>query len=629
MSIDALNRLPWRGLQPYQIDDRANFVGREEEIRSVTSLIRSEALVVLYGASGTGKTSLLNAGVFPRLLGERFLPFRVRLPHGKGEPLTGEIYRQLLATAEKLNAETPSPNPDDTLWEYFNRIDSEIWSEKNEPLIPVMVLDQFEEIFTLGQATPEARRHSSEFLEQLSGLVEMREPVHVQEAKKEDPSVLKRFHFQSLAVRIVVSQREDFLPDLESLRGRFRGLQQNRFRLLPMDTDQARKVIGLGGHLLGPGAEEAILEFARKESGLLPNSRIDPKGAQTETEPGDLDGDRKIYSPALLSFYLHELSLRLATREGYDRSLRLALGNAKIPSIPDKKLSGLITAEMVRANRDLIFDSFYRRSLEGLPEAVAGFIEERLVTPNGKYRESVSEETWNEELRKLGVTEPETHARELETRRLLNRSVSRLELLHDVLVLPVWRSGEVRRAAVQGDLLRRERRRVRNLRGMLVLMALLLFISSFTTYRAVQGEVVLRQQKEESDRLKARYQTSSLLIESAFKENYTRKDIPDPRRTITQLNTNDVNRLLQIASGLAEEGRVITFEVVSRRITSQVENEFRPLEPSLQNTFSKYPETGGALPDHTNELLIEDLERIQTRLKKVLAGIDEIPHQFQ
>ena len=58
---------PFPGLSPYNEADAARFFGRESELRDIDSRLRTHGVVVLYGASGMGKTSLLRAGVLPNL----------------------------------------------------------------------------------------------------------------------------------------------------------------------------------------------------------------------------------------------------------------------------------------------------------------------------------------------------------------------------------------------------------------------------------------------------------------------------------------------------------------------------------------------------------------------------------
>ena len=75
--VDAQH--PWPGLAPYDAASGAWFKGRDEEAAELFRLIRLAPLTVLYGASGLGKSSLLQAGLFPRLRAEHFLPVYLRL----------------------------------------------------------------------------------------------------------------------------------------------------------------------------------------------------------------------------------------------------------------------------------------------------------------------------------------------------------------------------------------------------------------------------------------------------------------------------------------------------------------------------------------------------------------------
>lgn len=58
---------PYVGLQPYTEDDRQFFFGREREQRIISSNLYASPLTVVYGPSGVGKSSILRAGVVPRL----------------------------------------------------------------------------------------------------------------------------------------------------------------------------------------------------------------------------------------------------------------------------------------------------------------------------------------------------------------------------------------------------------------------------------------------------------------------------------------------------------------------------------------------------------------------------------
>ncbi|MGD1063427.1 MAG: hypothetical protein ABR860_09210, partial [Terracidiphilus sp.] len=70
---------PWPGLFWYTEEQAHLFFGREAETQELLRLIQRETLTVLFGRSGLGKTSLLRAGVFPRLRQEGCFPVVLRL----------------------------------------------------------------------------------------------------------------------------------------------------------------------------------------------------------------------------------------------------------------------------------------------------------------------------------------------------------------------------------------------------------------------------------------------------------------------------------------------------------------------------------------------------------------------
>lgn len=58
---------PYRGLMPYDEKHRDLFFGRQKAITDLTARVTEQALTVVVGASGTGKSSLVKAGLLPRL----------------------------------------------------------------------------------------------------------------------------------------------------------------------------------------------------------------------------------------------------------------------------------------------------------------------------------------------------------------------------------------------------------------------------------------------------------------------------------------------------------------------------------------------------------------------------------
>jgi len=337
---------PWPGLTPYNEAGQEFFHGRDEAAAELFRRIRRDLLTVLYGKSGLGKTSLLNAGLFPLLRASDFLPVYIRLDFSN--PDNGPIAQ--IAAALKENLETyaidgPAPAPGESLWEFFHNTETAFWNRRNRLVTPVLVIDQFEEIFTLGQATPSA----AAIVEALAALIERHPPERVREALERDPDSGRRYDFDKESCKVVLALRDDFLPELDSLRRLIPSIANNSMRLLPMNGRQARDVIlRSGGHLVAEGVAERIIDFVATK-----NARAWETAADADLSDLEID-------PALLSLVCRELN-----------SKRQAMGQDKI------------TADLLAGAQDEIITSFYRSSLAGLDPAVQVFIEDRLITGSG------------------------------------------------------------------------------------------------------------------------------------------------------------------------------------------------------------------------------------------------------
>src|SRR5262249_7792919 len=241
----------------------------------------------------------------------------------------------------------------ESLWSFFHRRDAEFWSERNRPIVPVLVLDQFEEIFTLGRETDSARAHSAAFLAELGDLVENRPPDSDQRELEADSEATKRFDFKRATVELVLSFREDFLAEMEGLKESTPSLMYNRFRLLAMSGTQAYEVITrAGGTLVDDEIARRILRLAWKNE---PSPPVEP----SELPKIDID-------PALLSVVCTELNhKRQQTKPPLDR----------------------ITPELLEgADREILM-GFYERGMAGLDPRVRAFVEDELITERG-YRDS-------------------------------------------------------------------------------------------------------------------------------------------------------------------------------------------------------------------------------------------------
>src|SRR5687768_7105797 len=161
---------PYKGLFPYTSDDEEYFFGREKETADMIEMIRNKQLGILYGESGSGKTSMIHAKLFPELKRRYYFPVYIRLNFlNKVDPMA-----QL---REKMNAQLAEWDDNAPVFtENLSLID---FAGRNcffgGLVKPILFFDQFEEIFTLGQKYVEPAIINN-FLQEIANVVECRIP---------------------------------------------------------------------------------------------------------------------------------------------------------------------------------------------------------------------------------------------------------------------------------------------------------------------------------------------------------------------------------------------------------------------------------------------------------------------
>jgi tetratricopeptide (TPR) repeat protein len=420
---------PWPGLRPFAEADSAFFHGRRAESDAVRELIERHPVVVLYGQSGLGKTSLLRAGVFPELKTRGLLPVWVRMDWSAESPsLSRQVLQALGEAFSQTGVEAPAPRPEEGLWTYFHRADADFWGAQNRLVTPVIVLDQFEEIFTLGRRDEAAAGRAEAFLADLEAQLEQRPPASVRERLERHPEEAALYDLNRSQVRFIVSLREDHLPNLDVLRDRLPSLLARRHRLEPMTVAQALEVVkGAGGHLVSDAVADDIVRF------------VSAGGSDPRVEP------------AILSVVCNELNLRRV--------------QAGLPQI---------TRELLSGERGRIIADFYERSFESITDATRDWVEDELLTASGHRDRAALEDA-----RRAGVDVQELTR--LVERRLLHSDernhVVWVEFTHDLLTEPALSSRNTRQAR-QAELAaqRREdevRRKLRRSRALSVVFGLM------------------------------------------------------------------------------------------------------------------------------------------------------------
>ena len=391
---------PWPGLPAYDESSSAFFHGRSEEAAELLRLIRVAPLTAVYGKSGLGKTSLLQAGLFPLLRAEHFLPVYLRMDFSEGEPL-GQMMRRLEDELTAVHAEYPAPEPGESVWEFLHRRDLEIWSADNFPLVPVLVIDQFEELFSRSGNAEVIR----DVFDGLADLIENRIPT----ALASDAAAPRRSRLDLLSqrYRIVLSFREDFLPDIRMWERQVPSLLRHYLRLEPMSRRCAIEAVERAGlAVLDAGVAPAIVDFVAR------------RDQTAETAIADT-----VVEPVLLSLCCYQLNRRRKPEARIDRVL------------------------VEEAGQDIL-DSFYREALDdpevrGEPDA-ARFIEDYLIQGD-HFRGDYPKEEALEEGKLTAMQLAALTDRHRLLRIVAHADTARIELIHDRLVPVVRKARDERR----------------------------------------------------------------------------------------------------------------------------------------------------------------------------------------
>jgi len=461
---NADNTLPRRypGLRPFERSQSAVFHGRQEDIARLSNLVLRERLVVLFAKSGMGKTSLLQAGCAPELERQDFVPVFLRTERSDRPLLSGigELLEKNTHVGGKDSTGLRS-GAAQTLWEKMKRLEFDL---NGLPATPVLVLDQFEEAFTLAH-TEESRNH---FFNELADLANETMPEALRTSLLEDFEYGKidvetmQWWEQQPNVRIVLSIRSDFLHMIDRVSKSIPGILRNRYELQPLNRDKARTAIAKPAEQLGdyashpflyaPAALDEMLDFlsghdatAENEGKALTKSEeIEAVNLQIicqDVEERIIDFQKPAGFEVDGQFYEGKEGLRNSIRNFYQNQLRL-FPKAYVERILQKTQQGAPISSLDKA--------LTAKPMGDLRDTARRLIEESLITP-GNRRNSVVDDTLISEFQ----VSPDFLDTLVDKSRLL-RKEPRLddfyyEISHDTLLPAIIESRNTRRDKEQAD----------------------------------------------------------------------------------------------------------------------------------------------------------------------------------
>src|SRR5215470_9522882 len=100
---------PWLGLDSFTEETQRFFYGREEEVAELGRRVQRKLLTILFGQSGLGKTSILRAGIVPRLRAQGYCPVYVRIDYSKDSPAPSEQIKEAIFRATLVSGRWTQP----------------------------------------------------------------------------------------------------------------------------------------------------------------------------------------------------------------------------------------------------------------------------------------------------------------------------------------------------------------------------------------------------------------------------------------------------------------------------------------------------------------------------------------
>ncbi len=216
-------RYPFKFLDAYTRADSDFFFGRTDEVEALYEMVFQTDLLLVYGASGTGKTSLIQCGLASKFQSHDWLALNIRRGgdlnasfekalHDAGGTSTDPDPEQLDWLDDDLSSDSPVPAAAKSLSPLARRFKA-IYLKHFKPLY--LIFDQFEELYILGNESEQ-----KQFIQTVREILLVEQPV-----------------------KIILSIREEYLGQLYTFERAVPELLRKKLRVEPMNLDKVKTVI--------------------------------------------------------------------------------------------------------------------------------------------------------------------------------------------------------------------------------------------------------------------------------------------------------------------------------------------------------------------------------------------------
>ncbi|MFO7574808.1 MAG: hypothetical protein R6W67_06585, partial [Bacteroidales bacterium] len=211
---------PFKFLDSYTKDDRNIFFGRDREIEELYQRVFESKIVLVYGVSGTGKSSLIHCGLANKFSETDWLPVNIRRGTGIIQSMASAVSQAAITPIEGTIS-TPSG---------FKKAVRSLYLDHYKPLY--FIFDQFEELFIFGN----------------------------REERKEFIAIVKALTESDLQCRFIFVMREEYMAGITEFEKYIPTVFSNRVRIEKMSHRNALETIKQPCKIFNISLEEGFAE---------------------------------------------------------------------------------------------------------------------------------------------------------------------------------------------------------------------------------------------------------------------------------------------------------------------------------------------------------------------------------
>ncbi|MEL0096974.1 MAG: hypothetical protein VW875_14095 [Planctomycetaceae bacterium] len=234
---------PFPGLRPFGEEEDYLFFGREEQTTDLLELLRTQRFLAVVGSSGSGKSSLVRAGMLPALYGGTMAgvgsDWETVVLRPGGDPLIN--LAEAMVAAELYDPEDPEAPLQIRATLSRSRqglVQAVQFSEMSPASNLLIVVDQFEELFRFRGTSEEHEERATEFVKLL-----------LNAAKTEERSIY-----------VVITMRSDYIGDCAHLPGLAEAVNDGKYLIPKLTRDQRRDAIMMPAAVGGGAISESLVQ---------------------------------------------------------------------------------------------------------------------------------------------------------------------------------------------------------------------------------------------------------------------------------------------------------------------------------------------------------------------------------